>query len=143
MAHSLELRVPFLDLELMQLVERIPAELKLRGLTRKYVWKRAARRWLPDQIVYRPKRGFETPVDLWFQRELSSSIRDTLLAPEAAARRYFEPPVLDRLIQEHLEGRENHQRHLFGLLCFELWHQMFVDGNLSVRVARGREAALR
>jgi asparagine synthase (glutamine-hydrolysing) len=126
MANSIEMRVPFLDRELMQLVERLPPELKIKGTSGKHIWKRAAGRWLPPHIIKRPKRGFATPIDQWFRGSLNPFVRETLLGDRAAARRYFDLAVLGRLIADHQAGRENYQRQLFSLLCFEIWHQQFV-----------------
>jgi asparagine synthase (glutamine-hydrolysing) len=126
MASSVEMRVPFLDVEFMQLVERIPANLKLKGLTGKFVWKQAARRWLPASMLRRPKRGFETPIDGWFRGPLSPFVKATLLDPGAAAKEYFETAVVEGLIRDHQLGRRDYRRQLFSLLSFELWHRQFV-----------------
>jgi asparagine synthase (glutamine-hydrolysing) len=144
MAHSIEMRVPFVDLEFLRLVERLPSRLKLRGLTGKYVWKRAARRWLPAEIVTRPKRGFATPIDDWFRGTLSTFVRDTLLSRHAAERGYFDPRVVAQLIVEHERGRHDRRRQLFSLLAFELWHQQFVDdAGLAARLTAIRSGVAR
>ncbi len=129
MAHAIELRVPFLDVEFVRLVERLPTRLKLRGLTGKYVWKHAARRMLPAEVVKRPKRGFATPIDAWFRGPLNTFVREHLLGPRAAQRGYFDLTVVERLIDEHESGRQDRRRQLFSLLAFELWHQEFVDAD--------------
>jgi asparagine synthase (glutamine-hydrolysing) len=126
MAHGVELRVPFLDLEFMRLVERLPSRLKLKGTVGKYAWKRAAERWLPPGVIHRPKRGFATPIDRWFRGALNPFIRDTLLGHNAATSRYFDRGVVRRLIEEHQAGRDDHQRRLFALLSFEIWHRQFL-----------------
>ncbi|HLZ09284.1 MAG TPA: asparagine synthase-related protein, partial [Chloroflexota bacterium] len=126
MANSIEMRVPFLDLEFTRLVEGLPPELKLRGTVGKYIWKRAAERWLPRKVIDRPKKGFATPMDGWFRGSLNPFVRETLLGEKAAVRRYFDATVLARMIQDHQDGREDYQRHLFSLLSFEIWHQQFI-----------------
>ena len=126
MANSIEMRVPFLDLDFMRLVESIPPEQKLKGRTGKYVWKRAAERWLPRRVIDRPKKGFATPIDGWFRGSLNPFVRETLLGQNAAVRRYFDAAVLARMIQDHQDGRENYQRQLFSLVSFEIWHQQFI-----------------
>lgn len=132
MANSLEARVPILDVELVEFVESLPPSLKLRGLTGKYAHKRAARRWLPDAIVHRRKKGFGTPVDGWFQNELDGFVRETLLAPRSACSEYFEPRAVETLLQEHRQGRRDHRRRIFALLSFELWHRRFLQSSVLV-----------
>jgi len=128
MANSIEARVPFLDLEYMAVAESLPAPLRIRGWTRKYIHKKAIAKWLPEWIIDRAKRGFETPIDRWFRSELSGYVRDTLLAPESACRVYFKPDALDSLISDHVSGRQDNRRQLFSLLIFELWHRQFITG---------------
>jgi len=126
MAVSLEARVPFLDLELMELVERIPSTMKIRGWQQKRILKRAMSKWLPDEVLRRKKIGFATPIDGWFRREINSVVKEQLLDESSACRSYFRPEVMARLIREHESGRHDHKRILFSLLTFELWHQQFI-----------------
>ncbi len=128
MAWSLEARVPFLDLDLMALAESVPAELKLKGMERKYIHKRAVSAWLPERIVQRRKMGFGVPTARWFRRELRDVVRDTLLAPNAAWRAHFAAAGVDAILAAHDTGAENYERQVFGLLTFELWHREFVKG---------------
>ncbi len=127
MANSLEMRVPFLDLELMRFLESLPASLKLRGKTGKYLHKKALRRWLPPEIIARKKRGFATPMDRWLQGELVPSARLLLNAPDSVTRRYFRLEAVNEMIEKHQARRENYRRHIFALLSFELWHQVIMD----------------
>jgi asparagine synthase (glutamine-hydrolysing) len=136
MAVSLEARVPFLDLELMEFVERIPSSFKIRGRRQKYILKKAVSRWLPDSVVGRRKIGFATPVDGWFRRELRASTRDRLLGPGAACREFFRPEAIDTMLEEHRTGREDHKRVLFSLLTFEIWHEQFIRPGRWPAVAR-------
>jgi asparagine synthase (glutamine-hydrolysing) len=132
MANSLEARVPMLDVELLEFVESLPPALKLRGMTGKYAHKKAARRWLPESIVHRRKKGFATPVDGWFQNELDHYVRSTLLGPHAACRSYFQPGAIETLLREHRQGRRDHRRRIFALLSFELWHHRFLQSSVLV-----------
>jgi asparagine synthase (glutamine-hydrolysing) len=136
MAVSLEARVPFLDLELMEFVERIPVSMKIRGRRQKYILKKAVSRWLPPSVVGRRKIGFATPVDGWFRRELRASTRDRLLGPGAACREFFRPEAIDTMLEEHRTGREDHKRVLFSLLTFEIWHEQFIRPGRWPAVAR-------
>lgn len=128
MAHSLEARVPFLDVEFIEFVETLPSRLKLKGMTGKYIHKKAMAKWLPPQIIKRPKKGFATPIDQWFQNELADYLRQTLLDSGAACLHYFELDEVKRMIDKHVSGERELQRQLFALLTFELWHRAFVKG---------------
>ena len=132
MANSLEARVPILDYELVEFVETLPPGLKLRGMTGKYVHKLAARRWLPEGVIRRRKRGFDTPVDLWFQGELDGFVRETLLAGSSACRDYFDLGAVERMLAEHRERRRDHRRRIFALLSFELWHRRFLNSPVAI-----------
>ena len=127
MANSLEMRVPFLDLELMRFVESLPSDMKVRGSLRKYIHKRAVEARLPPKIVHRRKRGFQTPMDEWLQRHLALSAKKLFDEEGSACRRYFKLDFIDRLIGQHQRRRENHQRRIYALLCFELWHRQWID----------------
>ncbi len=129
MAASIEARVPFLDLEYMKTVEALPPSLRIRGGTHKYIHKKAVAKWLPPEVIQRPKRGFDTPVDQWFRSELSGYVREVLLAADSGCRTYFEPSAIGALIREHTGGRQDNRRQLFALLTFELWHRQFIAGS--------------
>jgi asparagine synthase (glutamine-hydrolysing) len=128
MAASVEARVPYLDLDYMRVAESLPARLRIRKLQRKYLHKQALAKWLPQSILSRPKRGFETPIDRWFRTELKNWIKTTLLSADAGCRLYFEPTAIEALVEEHASGRHDHRRQLFTLLAFELWHRQFIVG---------------
>jgi asparagine synthase (glutamine-hydrolysing) len=127
MAASVEARVPFLDLDYMAFVESLPPGARIRGLTRTYLHKRAVARWLPDTIVSRTKRGFDTPIDQWFRTEVSGSVRRLIAAADAACGRYFDTTAIGVLIDDHISGRQDHRRQIFSLLMFELWHRTFIE----------------
>jgi asparagine synthase (glutamine-hydrolysing) len=127
MAHGLEARCPFLDQELIGLVAGIPTALKLRGMTTKYILKRAAERLLPREIVHRPKHGFGVPVGRWFRQELRGYVHDVLLSPRARQRGYFDPAAVERLIDQHQRGQRDRGHQLWTLLAFELWHRTYLD----------------
>ena len=127
MASSVEVRVPLLDHELVELSARIPAALKLKGLTRKYILKRAAERWLPREIVYRRKAGFSAPVRAWLVRDLRGMVEDLLSETNITKRGYFDYEYVKRLIDDNLSGREDNGLKVFQLLTLELWHRQFID----------------
>ncbi len=126
MACSLEARVPFLDYRLIEFIETIPPSLKLKGLTGKYLHKKAMLKWLPKHVVYRKKKGFANPVDTWFRTSMRPFVSESLLAAESAVAQYFDQNVISRMIAEDARGRSQFRRHLYLLLSFELWHRRYI-----------------
>jgi asparagine synthase (glutamine-hydrolysing) len=128
MAHSLEVRSPFLDHQVMEFAASLPPALKLRGLTPKYLLRRAMRTVLPSAIVRRRKMGFGVPIDAWFRGELGDVAGDVLLGRRARERGRFRIEEVRRLLDEHASGRGHHHALLWSLLMLELWERMFLDG---------------
>jgi asparagine synthase (glutamine-hydrolysing) len=140
MAASLEARVPLLDHRLVEFAARLPTHLKVRRLTRKYLLRKVARAWLPDEILDRKKKGFPMPTALWFRQEARPFVRD-LLAPGAIrARGLFNPEYVHRLLVEHENARADHGNLIWGLLNVELWYRLFID--VSPRRARSRRGTV-
>jgi asparagine synthase (glutamine-hydrolysing) len=127
MAHSLELRSPLLDQEVVEFAARLPRRLKLRGLTSKFVLRRAMAHVLPKAVLHRPKMGFGVPIDRWLRHEWRDLAYDTLLSNRARGRGYFVPSEVRRYLDEHTSGRAQHQYRIWNLLMIELWHRAFVD----------------
>jgi len=127
MAHSLEVRSPFLDHEVVEFAASLPLHLKLRGWTQKYLLRRAMRGLLPEAVIRRPKMGFGVPIDYWFRHELREMAYDVLLDTRAQQRGYFRPEVVRRYLDEHVEGRAHHHPRLWSLLMLEQWHRVFID----------------
>jgi len=130
MANSLEARSPFLDHHLMEWAARLPATLKVRGGTTKYLLKKALEDWLPTEVLHRPKQGFGVPLGHWLRTELKDLAWDVLTDATAKSRGFFRPEAVKTLLEEH-EAGENHTRQLWALIQFELWHRRFVDQPLS------------
>ena len=126
MANSLEVRVPYLDLDLMKFVESVPQKYKIHGLTRKYFHKKALTRVLPQEIMNRKKRGFATPMDVWFRTEIPGKVRSVLLHPQAAVGDVFSQKTIADLIDLHVAGKENFRKQIFILLSYEFWAQRFL-----------------
>jgi asparagine synthase (glutamine-hydrolysing) len=121
MAHSLEVRVPFCDPEVAELALALPTRLKVRGLDKKRLLRRAVRPLLPPEVVDGPKRGFSIPAAAWLRGELEPMARD-LFSPAALRRGgVLDPAPVQRLLDEHVARREDHSRPLWGLLCLALW----------------------
>jgi len=129
MAHSLEVRAPFLDHKFMEFAARIPPELKLADGEGKFILKKAAEPLLPSEVIRRPKMGFGVPVDHWFRNELKETVRDVLLSRKAVERGYFRRDYIESMLDRHQRG-ENWQYLIWNLFMLELWHLMFIDGTL-------------
>ena len=133
MAASTEVRVPLLDDEVVSHAARIPPDLKLRRLTRKYVFKRSMEGSLPHDVIWRPKAGFGAPIRGWLVNELRPMVDDVLSREAVAARGLFEPDEVERLVRASADGTEDNALRLWALLTLELWHQEFVDGSSNLR----------
>lgn len=127
MAVSLEGRSPFLDHELVEFANMLPASFKLRGNRLKAILKEAVSPWLPPEILRKPKWGFAVPLGKWFRGELRQFLQDHLLDNTFAQRGYFRRSEVEKLIKYHLEGRRDLGHHLWILLMFELWQRTFFD----------------
>ncbi len=127
MAANLEVRVPFLNHELIELAARMPPGLKLRGLKRKYILKKAAEQLLPGEVVWRKKAGFSAPIRSWLRGPLRPMV-DELLSKETVKRRgLFRPEEVRRIVAANLSGREDYNLQVFQLINFELWQRAFMD----------------
>ena len=127
MAANLEVRVPFLNLEMLELTARMPPELKLKGFKRKYILKKAAEKLLPREVVWRRKAGFGAPIRSWLRGALRPMVND-LLSDETIKRRgLFRPEEVRKIIDANLSGREDYNLQVFQLLNLELWMRTFID----------------
>ena len=127
MAANLEVRVPFLNREMIEMTARMPPRLKLRGLTRKYVLKRALERVLPREVVWRKKAGFGAPIRSWLRGPLRPLVNDLLSEDSIKRRGLFRPSEVKRVIDANFSGREDYNLQVFQLLGLELWHQTFLS----------------
>jgi asparagine synthase (glutamine-hydrolysing) len=126
MAHSIEARVPLLDHKLVEFAATIPADLKLRGNTTKYIFKKAMEGILPQDILNRPKRGFAIPLSRWFRGQLNGYVRDLLFSSTSRQRGIFNEKYIERLLAMNERGRDL-DFQLWTLITFELWCRRFMD----------------
>ena len=126
MSASLELRVPFLDLDLMRFVERIPASARVKPRAGKRLHRMAMERILPPGIAGRPKHGFATPYDDWLRASLGEEVERRYAAGSALGA-LIEPSAVARLVAEHRSGRADHKAILYCLLELSEWHAAFVE----------------
>jgi asparagine synthase (glutamine-hydrolysing) len=127
MAHSLEARVPFLDSVITNFALALPSRHKVRGLRKKVLLRKAAAPLVPPELLRRRKRGFSIPAAAWLRGELEPFARDTLSADRLRSQGFFRPEAVTRLIDDHVAGREDLSRQLWGLLSFMLWHERHVE----------------
>lgn len=125
MANSIENRVPYLDIDLINFIESLPVNLKLRGAKGKYIHRKAAEKWLPKSIIARKKRAFETPISEWFKHELGKSLYDLVENPNSFSEKYFNKEFIKKMISLHMNNKKDYQIHLFILLSLELWYRNF------------------
>jgi len=122
MAHSLELRVPFVDKEIVEYVERLPANFKVRNGSRKWLHRQVCGNFLPKSILQRPKRGFAVNVvDEWFKGAFDNQMADTLRDPESRIFQYLRPNAVKELFKQHASGQSDNHKILFSLVLFEEW----------------------
>ena len=135
MAESVELRVPFLDEDLVELVESMDPSMKVHGRSGKWIHKQAMARLLPEQIVNRRKLGWETPLGAWLRSELKPLLEEVLLGEGELCRDLFRGEELRRLMAVHERGERDLTKQLFLLLSLGLWHRGFVAGGTPAAVA--------
>jgi asparagine synthase (glutamine-hydrolysing) len=125
MAASIEARVPFLDHEFAAFVSSLPDDYRVRGLRGKWILREAGKQLIPERILTRPKVGFRVPVNQWFRGEMRDYLLDHLQSGSSLTRPYYESRALGQVLQEHLNGRQNHEKLLWTLLNLEIWHRQY------------------
>ncbi len=125
MAHSLEVRVPYMDRDLVEYACRIQPFYKLRGFTTKYVLKRAVRDLLPPDIIHRRKAGFMMPVAGWLTHEMRDTIEDLCSTRAISETGLFDAAFVRQMLDEHFQQRRDHRKHIYALLCFMAWRRNY------------------
>jgi asparagine synthase (glutamine-hydrolysing) len=129
MAAGVEVRVPFLDMDLVEFAQQVPVHLKQRGSVGKWVLKKAMEPYLPKDVIYRPKSGFGAPLRHWMRFELRALLGDVLGDRSLRHRGLFDPVAVHRLIAANDAGELDASYTLLSLLCIELWCRRFIDNN--------------
>ena len=134
MAHSLEGRVPYLDKEIVEYVERLSANFKVRHGSQKWIHRRVCEKFLPKKILRRKKRGFAVNVvDDWFRGAMSRKMKEILLDRESHMYRYLRPAEVESIFTKHTSGQSDNHKILFSLVVFEEWLRMHLS-SANVRV---------
>jgi len=127
MAAGVEVRVPFLDARVAAAASQSPTEMKLKGNVGKWILKRAAEGWLPNDVIYRPKSGFGAPLREWLKGDLASLVDELLSEEKIMNRGIFKPERVRQLVIDDREGKNDYSYSIFALLCFEIWCVQFID----------------
>ncbi len=140
MAHSLEVREPLMDHELVEWLASLPSNLKIRGQEGKYIFKKAMEPHLPDAVLYRPKMGFSVPLARWFRGPLRQRVRDAVLGERLQSTGWFNQGYLRHLVEAHQSGASDYSAALWTLLMFEAFLRQVVDGgNINPGIAKAPE----
>ena len=126
MMHGVELRVPFLDPELVALAFQVPDHMKISGGHTKALLKRMAARYIPIDCVYRPKEGFSIPIKNWLMGEFLPVMEEALNADRIKQEGIFNLSTVNRLKHEHLHGQANHSHVLWSMVVFQNWRRMWL-----------------
>lgn len=137
MAVGLEVRVPFLDLDLVQFSARLPVGMKQHGAQGKWIFKRAMEPYLPHDVIYRPKSGFGVPLRRWMRHDLRGMVGDLLSAASLKRRGIFDPVEVARLLQANDTGVVDASYTLLSMVCIEIWCRHFLDRQAVAPAAGG------
>jgi asparagine synthase (glutamine-hydrolysing) len=126
---GLSVRFPYLDIDLVEYAGRLPGRMKVRGITKRYLFKQAMAGILPPQVLRKKKQGFGLPIGVWLARpgRLQDLAREVVLGERARARGWFEPAFVARLFQRHVRGEWDYAAPIWHLLVLELWLQRHLD----------------
>jgi asparagine synthase (glutamine-hydrolysing) len=127
MAAGVEVRVPFLDYELINFAARLPVDFKQRGSAGKWIFRKSMEGILPREVIYRPKTGFGIPLRGWMTAKDNRIERDYLSRASLSRRGLFDPDVVQRIIVENRSGRIDASYPILALACVEIWCRQFVD----------------
>lgn len=127
MARGVEVRVPFLDPDLVAFAARLPPEYKQRGRVGKWIFKKAMEPILPKDVIYRPKTGFGAPLRQWLRKELRDYVEDLLSERTIRNRGLFDAKAVKALVEMDRRGKMDAAYPIFALMCIELWCRLFVD----------------
>lgn len=129
MAHSLEARPPLIDYKVTEFAATIPGNIKLKGRSLKHVLRRVAERYLPRELIYRPKQGFGFPIGIWLRTDLKDLTRNLLLRDSRfVSEGVFDAAYVRQLVDEHQSGKADHNFRLWILLNLEVWHRLYFEG---------------
>jgi len=121
MAASIEARMPFLDHEIAEYVSRLPDKYRVRGRVTKWLLRESIREMIPDSILKRPKVGFRLPINEWFKGPMKEYLLEHLLSSESLSRKFYHENYLRKILNDHMNGFQNHEKLLWTMLNLEIW----------------------
>jgi asparagine synthase (glutamine-hydrolysing) len=125
MAAGIEARPPLTDHRVVEFMFTLPPGLRIRGNTQKYLLKKLSERYLPSEVVYRPKAPFGSPLRAWMRGPLAPMVRDILSADSVKARGLYDSRYVTEMIEKDSRGTEDHSLTIWMLLTNELWFRTF------------------
>lgn len=131
MAASIEARMPFMDHQLAEYMSSLPDRYRIRRRTTKWILRKAMQGMIPRSILNRPKVGFRLPVNEWFRGPMKEYLYDCLMSSESLSNKLYRQGALKRIMKEHMDGRQNHEKLLWTMLNLEIWYRQnqscFID----------------
>lgn len=127
MAHSLESRPPLMDHKVIEYAASIPASMKLKGKSLKYILKKVASRYLPNELIYRKKQGFSFPIGVWLRTDLKNFVHNLFEQSRFVELGYFNKSYIDKIVNEHMEGKVDHNFRLWILINMEFWYRLYFE----------------
>jgi asparagine synthase (glutamine-hydrolysing) len=142
MAHSLEVREPLMDHELVEWLATLPTSHKIVGQEGKYLFKKSMEPHLPNDVLYRPKMGFSVPLARWFRGPLKQRVQDAILGERLSSTGWFNQAYLKQLVADHQSGVRDYSAPIWTLLMFEAFLRQVVDGSAPVDSVADTQDAL-
>jgi asparagine synthase (glutamine-hydrolysing) len=133
MAHSIEVRSPFLDHRIIELANRLPGNLKIKDGVNKYVHKLAVEPLLPQDLLARPKEGFVQPIYSWMRSSLRPWVEQTLSSDRIKRHGILRPEMVAGILADHYSGRSDRSAQIWNLLCFQIWYEEIFQRGASAR----------
>ncbi|MFH0876011.1 MAG: asparagine synthase C-terminal domain-containing protein [archaeon] len=128
MLNSLEVRVPILDNDMIDFAASVPPNLKLNGITTKYLLKKSMSKFLPKDILYRKKQGFSIPMKLWINNELKYIVDESLSENNLNDKGFFSYDYAKKIVDEHKTNKKDNWHRIWSIVCFNSWHDRYIDG---------------
>ncbi len=128
MAHSIEIRPPMIDYKVTEFAASLPCDMKLHGRQLKYILRKVASRYMPQELIDRPKQGFGFPIARWLRTDLAHFLKELFAESRFVELGVFRQEEIDRLVNEHLGGKADHNFRLWILMNLEIWHRMSFEG---------------